>query len=227
MEKNDFIVWASKLQSRYEPSDEVKQLISKIDLIAIVGPTGVGKSTIIENLQLPILVSDVTRDRRPDEKHSKTYNFVNDYLKIIEDIKEGNYVQFLISNSGEFYGTHINSYKNSNVLCMAIFANQIPKFQSLGFRSVRQFYIMPPSYVEWMRRIGGVRSQDLLNRISEAKDSILLALDDDRYNFILNDNLEYALRDVNNIISGKAIDQHRTDLAIGTADLLLEHIGED
>jgi hypothetical protein len=86
---------------------------------------------------------------------------------------------------------------------------------------------MPPSYVEWMRRIGGVRSQDLLNRISEAKDSILLALDDDRYNFILNDNLEYALRDVNNIISGKAIDQHRTDLAIGTADLLLEHIGED
>jgi guanylate kinase len=227
MDKNDFIVWASKLQSHYEPSEEVKQVISNVDLVAIVGPTGVGKSTIIENLKIPVLISDVTRDRRPDERHSKTYNFVNDYLKIIEEIKAGNYVQFLVSNSGEFYGTHIDFYKYSKVFCMAIFANQISKFQSLGFKSIQQFYIMPPSYIEWMKRIGSVRSQDLLSRISEAKDSIMLALEDDKYSYILNDNLEYALRDINNVLSGQKIDQHRSDLAVGTADLLLEHIGED
>jgi guanylate kinase len=227
MEKIDFIVWASKLRSQYQPSEEVKRAIANIDLVAIVGPTGVGKSTIIENLKIPVVFSDVTRDRRPGEKHSKSYNFVSDYLKIIDEIKAGNYVQFLISNSGEFYGTHINSYRDSSVFCMAIFANHMTNFQKLGFKSVTQFYIMPPSYIEWMKRIGGVRSQDLLNRISEAKDSILMSLEDNKYHFILNDNLVLALKDINNVISGQTMDQHRTNLAIGTADLLLEHIGED
>jgi hypothetical protein len=77
-----------------------------------------------------------------------------------------------------------------------------------------------------MNRIGGVRAKDLLTRIQEAKESILLALNDSSYTFILNDRLENAIQDIQKKRNGKDIDQHRIELAKGTADVLLEHIGE-
>jgi guanylate kinase len=226
MEKSDFITWASKLQHSYIPNQEVLRRISSIDLVAIVGPTGVGKTSIIKNLNIPVVVSDVTREKRPDEKDGKSYSFKVDYLKIIEDIKAGNYVQFIVSSSGEFYGTHINAYSQHGVYVMAIYAKEIYNFKKLGFRSIDQYYIMPPSYIEWMNRIGGVRSKDLLDRIQEAKESILLALEDSDYTFVLNDNLDLAVNDILKNRNKQAIDLHRVELAIGTADILLEHIGE-
>ncbi len=225
MEKKDFIIWASKLQADYRPSDEVLQKISKVDLLAIVGPTGVGKSTLIENLEIAKVLSDVSRDKRPGEKDDKDYHFRKDYLRIIEEIKKGNYVQFLVSSSGEFYGTHISAYPDEGLCTMAIYAHAIPLFTKVGFRSVKQAYIMPPSYIEWMHRIGGVRTKDLLMRIGEAKNSVEQALADESYSFILNDSLDYALRDIQSVINGEPVDNHREMLARGTADLLLERIG--
>jgi guanylate kinase len=226
MEKLDFIVWASKLQDTYVPNEILLKRRAEIDLVAIVGPTGVGKSSIISNLNIPVVISDVTRDKRPDEKDGKTYSFKHDYLKIIEEIKAGNYVQFIVSSSGEFYGTHISAYSQYNLYTMAIYAKEIENFKKLNFKSLDQYYIMPPSYIEWMNRIGGVRAKDLLTRIQEAKESILLALEDPNYTFVLNDNLELAVNDINRNRNKQELDLHRVELAIGTADILLEHIGE-
>lgn len=226
MEKKDFIVWASRLQQSYVPSQDVLDKIAKIELIAIVGPTGVGKSTITDQINLPVVLSDATREKRPGERDGKSYNFVNNYLEIIDDIKQGRYVQFLISNSGEFYGTKIDSYPESGRCAMAVYANAVRNFYKIGFMNVIPFYIMPPSYVEWMRRIGGVRTKDLLSRISEARDSVLIALKAEDYNFILNDTIELAMRDIDLVLSGEPISERRTMLARGTADILLEKIGD-
>ena len=227
MEKKDFIVWASKLQAEYKPSAETLEKIASTHLLAVVGPTGVGKSTLIEALEVPVVLSDVTRAMRPGEKPDKSYHFRNDYLDIIKDIKEGNYVQFLINSNGEFYGTRADSYVQNGVCTMAIVAQAIPHFRSLGFKQITQIYVMPPSYVEWMRRIGGVRAKDLLARISEARQSMLFALEDPRYQFVLNDVVEKALADIQAVIDGAEPDEHRAQLAIGTVDVLLERIGEE
>jgi len=227
MEKADFIQWAKKLSANYMPSQQTIKDLAHIDLIAIVGPTGVGKSTIINKLDIPYVMSDTTRAPRPDEKNGRNYTFRADYLDIIKDIKNGDYVQFIVSKYDEFYGTRRAHYPESGPCTMAVVADVIPQFRNLGFKSVKSIYIMPPSYVEWMRRIGGVRSTDLLGRINEARQSILLALDDDQYTFVLNDDLEAAVNDVVDIINGNTVNEHRAQLAYDTADIILEHIGEE
>lgn len=227
MDKKDFIEWAQKLHPTYRPSEQTNAVLAQIDLVAIVGPTGVGKSTIIDKLELPYVLSDVSREARSDEKNGRNYNFRTDYLDIIKEIKNGDYVQFLVSKYGEFYGTRLKAYPDSGPCTMAIVASEIPNFRKLGFRSVKSIYIMPPSYVEWMRRIGGVRTADLLGRIDEARQSILMAIDDESYYFVLNDVLDLAVKDVQAIIQGEEVSQHRSQLAHDTADILLERIGDN
>jgi guanylate kinase len=227
VEKKDFIVWASKLQAGYLPSETVAKKLNQVELIALVGPTGVGKSTLMDKLDAPDVLSDVTREPRPDEKNGENYHFRKDYFNILNEIKAGDYVQFLIGSNGEFYGTRASAYPDNGSCTMAVLASEIPHFKTLPFKSLTVFYIMPPSYVEWMRRIGGVRAKDLLSRIGEARDSLTRALDSDDYTFILNDTLELAVQDMQNVLKGNPIDEHRSMLAKGTADILLERIGDE
>jgi len=226
MDKKDFIEWARKLQQSYQASEDVKSKLAKVDLLAIVGPTGVGKTTLINQLKIPSVLSDVTRDLRQGEKNNLNYHFREDYLDILKEIKTGEFAQFVVSNSEDFYGTHVNAYPEQGWCSMAIFATAIPDFRNLGFRKVVPIYIMPPGYVEWMRRIGELRAGDLNVRIAESIVSIRTALVDPAYLFVLNDNTELALKDINAIMTGDQVDEHRARLARESADILLERLGD-
>ncbi len=226
MDKQDFIFWARKLQDSYQPSEATQQKIAQIDLLAVVGPTGVGKTTLIEELRIPYVRSDVTRAPRSNEKNHRDYNFRDDYLELIEQIKRGEFVQFYVSGFGEFYGTHIDSYPDKGTAAMAVIAELIPHFTKLGFRSLHPIYVMPPSYAEWMRRIGTERSAQIDARIDEARRSLSYAQDHESdFIFVLNDTLEHALQDVTSILAGQSSDEHRSALARDSADLLLRYIG--
>ncbi|MCA9328763.1 hypothetical protein KC959_03255 [Candidatus Saccharibacteria bacterium] len=226
MDKKDFIEWARKLQEVYHASEAVKQQLSQVDLLAIVGPTGVGKTTIINQLKMPAVKSDVTRDMRPDEKNNQNYRFRHDYENILQEIKTGQFAQFVVSDSGDFYGTHIDEYPKQGWCAMAIFATAIPSFRQLGFRKVLPIYVMPPGYVEWMRRVGAQRDTDISDRIAEAITSIKTAVQDPEYTFILNDNLDFAVADIETILAGEQLDERRSRLARETSDVLLERLGD-
>ena len=228
MDKQDFIQWAEKLQDGYVLSDSTREHLSTVDLVAIVGPTGVGKTSIMRKLDVPMVIGDVTREQREGEKNGKDYLFRTDYLDIVTEIKAGVYVQFVISRSGEFYGTRSYSYPDEGSCTMAIVASVIPMFKQLGFRSVKQFYIMPPSYKEWMRRLSEQSRSDLLNRIDEARQSVSSAANNpDEYTFILNDDIDQAAKDIQTALDGNEIDPHRLQLAQDTANIILEYIGDD
>lgn len=227
MQKQDFIFWARKLMESYEPSEDVLSQLAEVDLIAIVGPTGVGKTTIIEKLDLPFVKSDVTRPRRPDEKSAHTYNFRDDFEELINELENREFVQFYVSDYDEFYGTHKSSYPQSGSASMAVIAQLIEPFSKLGFKSLMPIYIMPPSYAEWMRRIGDVRADELKGRIEEAKTSINYAKDhEEAFHFVLNDDLELALKDIRLIMAGEKADARRSALATDTIDVLLRYLGE-
>lgn len=226
MDKTNFLQWVRKLQLSYQPSDDVKSSLAEVDLLAIIGPTGVGKTTLINQLDIPSVLSDVTRPTRKDEKNNQNYHFRDDYLDILKEIKAGEFAQYLVSDSDEFYGTHITAYPKQGWCSMAIFATAIPDFRKLGFRKVLPIYIMPPGYIEWMRRIRELRTGDLDARITESIISIKTALADPEYSFVLNDNTELALRDIKSILNGEAPDEHRSRLARETGDILLERLGD-
>lgn len=226
MDKKDFIQWVRKLEDGYVASDAVKARLAKVDLLAIVGPTGVGKTTLINELDIPSVLSDVSRDPREGEKNYQNYRFRDDYLELLKEIKNGKYAQFLISDSGEFYGTHVDAYPQAGWCTMAIFATAIPAFRKMGFRKVVPVYIMPPGYVEWMRRVGKLRAGDLDARIAESIVSIKTALADPDYKYVLNDNMDLAVQDIKAIMSGDKTDEHRSRLAIESADILLERLGD-
>jgi len=225
MDKNDFIEWTRKLSATYHPNDAVRQQLSQIDLIAIVGPTGVGKTTIMEKLDLPYVLSDVTRVPRLHEKDGQEYFFRDDFIRILDEIKGGLYAQFLVAKSDEFYGSRASSYPAAGPAVMAIVARAIPDFRQLGFRHVLPIYILPPSYVEWMHRIGTGRSLDINARMSEARESLPIALNDPTYHFVLNDDLALAVQEVKTLIAGQDITQHRKNLAHESADQLFGRLG--
>lgn len=227
MTKQEFIQAAVSMQSSYSMSDQAKKKLANIELVAIIGPTGVGKTTIIHELGLPHVASDVTRPIRPHEKKSqKEYNFRDDYEEMHKQLKNGEFAQFVVSNFGDFYGTHIDSYPDSGKCTIAVFAQALSSFEIMGFKSITAFYIMPPSYIEWMRRIGGDRSTQILERIDEARQSITSAMNNqETYLFILNDTIENALRDIRMVLEGGSVSQHRIQLALGSADIILERIG--
>lgn len=226
MDKTDFIKWVRKMGPTYFANEQVQKEIAHVELVAIVGPTGAGKTTIIDKMDMPIVKGDTTRQRREGEKKAETYNFRDDYVEILTELKAGNYVQFVVSRADEFYGTHRGAYPTRGPCTMAIVAEAIPSFKTLGFKKMTQIYIMPPGYVDWMKRIGKVRSHDIHERIDEAVKSLKLAINDKNYHFVLNDNLDTAVSDVHKILAGEEISEHRAELARETGDLLLERLGD-
>ena len=227
MEKQDFIEWVRKLQVGYKPNESVQSQIAELELIALVGPTGVGKTTIIEKLGLPYVQSDVTRAPRDGERDGHEYHFRSDYYEILNEIKAGEYAQFLIAKNNEFYGTRASSYPLSGVAVMAILASVVPLFRKLGFKKIIPIYVLPPSYVEWMRRIGTGRLLDLPARMSEARESLPISIEDPLYHFVLNDDLDLAVQEVMTITSGGTVTAHRDLLARSSADLLFGRLGID
>jgi guanylate kinase len=203
MDKAMFLRAVSELQQSYRPSAETLAHLAQVDLVAVVGPTGVGKSTMTHRAGIPYILSDVTRPPRSGEVDGVDYNFRADLNALLTEIQSGQFVQYVVERNGEFYGTRASSYPAEGPCAMSVIATAMPTFKVLGFHSVRPVFIVPPSHTEWMHRISSHRDKDLEGRLLEAKESLSIALTDPMYTFLLNDNLEEAVVTLKNIAAGK------------------------
>lgn len=223
MDKQLVISKLSELQDSYRPNDEVISQLSHINLIAVVGPTGAGKSTLVRQSELPFVIGDTTRAPRDGEIQGRDYNFRSDLSNLVQEIDRGEFVQFVVQRGTEVYGTKASSYPPSGACAMSIVASAIPRFRQLGFATITPVYIVPPSHTEWMKRISNHRDKDLESRLLEAKESLRIALSDSSYVFIVNDDLNSAVTLLRAVVRG-LVDQTASARARGSANVLYEHI---
>jgi guanylate kinase len=225
MTREEFLIQFPKLVKNYEPSPVALQRISNITLFMVIGPSGVGKTSIIKGMNIPYVASDITRPKRPEEVDGQDYYFRTDYDKLIYDIEHGGFVQVAIGPDGDFYGTRANSYPSFGMAVYSVVADVIPIFRELGFEKTFSLYIVPPNMAEWMHRMKGhnLSPPDLEKRMAEAQRSLKFALGDVQTHFILNDVLDDAITQANDLIGGR-VNRVREEYAKQTADRLYKEL---
>lgn len=225
MTREEFLEVLPKLAEDYRPSPEVLKKIGNLTLLIVVGPTGAGKTTLIENSGFSFVPSNTTRDPRPAEKQGVDMHFTKDYDQIVSDIRSGRFVQIAVGASGDLYATKDSSYPDSGVAVMPIMADVVHIFRNLGFKNTITAFISPPSEEEWMNRIRkpGVSEQDIQDRLPEAVRSFRFALNDDQTHFILNDEIEAATKQLKELVDGR-IDEAREKKARQAAHELADKL---
>lgn len=205
MSRDEFLNLLPQLAANYQPAKEVLQQINKVNLLMIIGPSGVGKTTLIKILGLPYVASDTTRIKRPDEIEGADYFFREDYGRLLDEIKQKLFVQIAVGSGGDFYGTRAAAYPSNGWANMAVVADVIPVFRQLGFRSTVSAFITPPSYEEWQRRLAvhSVSPEQIQKRLAEARRSFSFAISDKQVNLILNDDVSEAKSQIQQLLEGK------------------------
>ena len=205
MTKDDFIKQLPELVRDYQAAPEVLNRISGVDLLMMIGGSGVGKTSIIKRLGIPYVPSDTTRPMRPDEINGLDYFFRTDYDQLVADIKARKFVQVNIFQTGDFYGTRADAFPDVGFAVYAVVADKVAYFRQLGFSETISAFVTPPDFLEWMSRLDkhNVESDQLAKRLEESKQSYKFALNDPQVHFILNDDLDKAVYQTRMLISGQ------------------------
>ncbi len=100
------------LLADYQPNADVQQLLKTVDLITIIGPSWVGKDTVMEASGLHIVKGATDRPVRREEQAcpGRSYCFVDTpeaEEQFIDDTRQGNFVQISQHpTTGYFYASH-------------------------------------------------------------------------------------------------------------------------
>jgi guanylate kinase len=226
MTREEFSKQLSELVKEYKPASDVANHIKNLDLLMVIGPSGVGKTAIINRLNLKYIISDTTREPRPDEKEGVDYFFRQDYDQIVEEMKNGRFVQVAVDSGGDLKATRDNAYPDSGIAVMAVIAGVVPSYRQLGFRKTISVFITPPSFEEWMQRLDvhNLTAEQQALRLSEAARSLEFALNDKEIHLILNDDIIEAVNQTKNVLEGN-IDQEREEEALSITEQLLGNVG--
>ena len=225
MTREEFLKILPDLVKDYQPLPETRERISNIDLLMIVGGTGVGKTSIIKRLGIPYVITDTTRPIRPDEINGSDYFFRTDYDQLAAEIKERKFVQVNIFSTGDFYGTRASAYPELGLAVYAVVSDRVEQFREIGFSETITAFVTPPTFLEWMGRLDkyNVERNQLAKRLEEAKRSFTFALNDSQTHFILNENLDKAVEQTKMLLVGTP-DREREAIAREAAKKICDEL---
>lgn len=185
----------------YQPSPDVLKHLRDVDFVAVVGPTAVGKTTLINAAiaaqpKLHLVVVTTSRAPRPGEQDGVDYRF-RSKKEIGQRIDKAQFVQIAPNVLGDIYATVPEAYPRRGAAIMAVLADALATFRSLPFKSFRAIFIVPPSWQEWQKRLQthSFTPEQLAKRLDEARRSFAFALQDASMQFVINDDKATAAED--------------------------------
>ncbi len=187
------------LIKNYTPSEEVVDQLGKLTLIMTVGPSGAGKTTLMRQSSIPLVLGDTTRNKRAEEISGIDYNFIKKDNQLLNDIKNGRFAQIAMSPTGDIYATRASSYPKEGLATFAVLASVIDIFRNLGFKDTKSIFVVPPNFDVWQKRVSShnLSSDQKKKRSKEACYSLETSLNDEEMVFLLNDDLSVAEEEFN------------------------------
>src|SRR5437868_5168731 len=127
-----------QLINNYQPNGAVLGAISNLKLLATMGPTAAGKTTVAKLLvdsqpDFHFVLGETSRPIRPGEKPGVDYIFKK-HEDLISDLKKGELVDIVLGHHGDLYGTRLSSYSSSGTNIMALLPPAVPKYQQLSLK---------------------------------------------------------------------------------------------
>ena len=178
-------------------------------LMAVSGPSGVGKGTIVKTLlqrreDVVESVSCTTREPREGEVHGKHYFFLSQE-EFARRIREDDFLEY-DEHFGNYYGTP-KSFVTETLKTKSV----ILEIDVVGALNAKKVFpecvlvmIVPPSVEELKKRLIGRGTEgkdEIENRLSRLEYELS---QQDKYDYIIvNDDLETAIAEVSKIFDGE------------------------
>ncbi|MCA9329600.1 hypothetical protein KDA11_03060 [Candidatus Saccharibacteria bacterium] len=206
-----------RVLNKYQMSKEASKLLSSTPLVVLVSITAAGRNTIINQLiktkDYHYVVSDTTRYPRKNngvmEQNGVEYWFRKEE-DMLKDLQKGLFLEAAIIHDQQVSGISLRELQvASDLQKIAITEIEIQGSQNIlqnNPDSILPLFIIPPSYQAWIRRWetrGEVSLQEKRRRTQSAVSELTIALNTDKYYFIINDNLNKTVQMVNDHIKGK------------------------
>ncbi|OQX83615.1 MAG: guanylate kinase [Candidatus Latescibacteria bacterium 4484_7] len=187
-------------------------------VVVISGPSGVGKSTVVERLlaidkSLRLSISLTTREPRPGEVDGREYHFVSreEFMRVRD---EGGFLEW-----AEVYGNYYGTKRSMVDELLNNGFNVLLEIDVQGGMSVRErmkdaamIFLVPPSIDELVRRLDrrGTDSEEVIRRRFEnAKREIEHFLEYDY--IVVNEDIDECVKHVSLIIKAETLRVERAD----------------
>ena len=205
----------------YKMSDQSIQILNQTEFVMLSAVSSSGRNTIIRELlksdDFYYIVSDTTRPMRVNdgvkEQNSVEYWFRSEE-EVLEDLKQGKFVEAALIHDQQVSGVSIRelstAQQKGKIAISDIDVQGVHTIMQHSSLAVPVF-VLPPNYEEWMRRWkkrGTISDQEFTNRKQSARQELSVALSEDYYHFIINDDLEEVVKGVCQIAKGIVSKQH-------------------
>ena len=201
-----------QILSNYHVADTSSQVLKKINLLLLSAPTATGANTIINQLlktgNYYYIVSDTTRPPKfrdgAMEQNGVQYFFRSE-LEILRELKEGKYLEAAVIHNQQVSGISLRELEKALVLeNIAITEVEVQGSATIYHAKPDSIcvFMLPPSFDEWQRRIRtreSMNETELKNRLSSALGQIIAALENDYFKLVINDKLEDAMTQINEL----------------------------
>lgn len=208
-----------KLISDYQPTEKTVELVKSVPKIFVVGISGAGKNTIIDQLltnsNYHFIISHVTRKPRENngvmEKDGKEFHFI-DMNKAIGMLKDKEFVEAKWVHRQNVYGTSVAEFKKcyqENKTAIAdINVEGVDEYMRIAPDNTTSIFVLPPDFSTWEKRFkaryeGHVGRGDFQARLHSAAQEIEHVLSKHYYAIIINDNIDDAVTQIQAIANGE------------------------